>query len=114
MIHVETLAERILFLKGDVEMAVAQPAETIQDVKAMLLKAAKMEEDSARDYNIWANECSANNDAGTKKIFEQLIADEEGHFENFDGEHDKLVQYGDAYLALQSVEDAAPAHHHGA
>ena len=38
MLHVEKLAERILFLKGEVEMKVAEEVQPIQDVKKMLEK----------------------------------------------------------------------------
>lgn len=43
MIHVEHLAERILFLKGKVDMKCSGPVEKIHDVKAMLEKAAQRE-----------------------------------------------------------------------
>ncbi|MGD8306870.1 MAG: ferritin-like domain-containing protein, partial [Ignavibacteria bacterium] len=71
--HVETLSERILFLKGDVEMNIAGEIKSIKDPKEMVKCAAGMEEDSAKDYNIWANECAANADSASKKIFEELV-----------------------------------------
>ncbi len=104
MMHVEKLAERILFLKGEVEMKVGGEVEKIKDVAKMLEKAANMEQESARDYNIWANESSANADAMTKQIFEGLVADEERHFDQYDTEADNLKKFGDRYLALQSIE----------
>ena len=104
MLHVEKLAERILFLKGDVEMKVGGEVEKIKDVAKMLEKAANMEQESARDYNIWANESSANADAMSKQIFEGLVADEERHFDQYDTEADNLKKFGDRYLALQSIE----------
>ena len=104
MLHVEKLAERILFLKGEVEMKVGGEVEKIKDVAKMLEKAANMEQESARDYNIWANESSANSDAMTKQIFEGLVADEERHFDQYDTEADNLKKFGDRYLALQSIE----------
>jgi bacterioferritin len=93
-----------LFLGGDVEMEVAEPVEKIHDVKKMLEKARKMEEDSAEEYNIWANECSKNNDAISKKLFEGLVGDEERHFDQFDDEVANMQKFGDNYLALQSIE----------
>src|SRR3990170_368510 len=59
MMHVEKLAERILFLKGDVEMNASEAVQKIKTVKEMLEQARKMEEGSAKDYNLWANESSA-------------------------------------------------------
>ncbi len=104
MMHIEKLAERILFLKGEVEMLAAHPVKKIHDVKEMLELASKMETESARDYNIWANECAQNADSATKKIFELLVEDEERHFDQYDKEMDNLVKFGDNYLALQSIE----------
>jgi bacterioferritin len=111
MEHVERCAERILFLKGEVEMVASGSVQKIHDVKVMLDLARKMEEESARDYNIWANECSANADSGSKKIFENLVDDEERHFSQYDLEIDKIEKYGEKYLALQSIESSkgAPA-----
>jgi bacterioferritin len=104
MMHVERLSERILFLKGEVEMKAAAEVQKIHVVKDMLALARKMEEGSARDYNVWANECAANADAITKKLFEELVLDEETHYDQYDTELENLNQYGDSYLALQSIE----------
>jgi bacterioferritin len=102
--HIERCAERVLFLDGDVEMVAAMEVEKIRDVRTMLEKARKMEEDSARDYNVWANECSANADAASRKVFEGLVEDEERHFDQYDTEMESLDKFGERYLALQSIE----------
>ena len=104
MLHIERLAERILFLKGEVEMKASRETNWIHDVKAMLEKAAEMETASAHDYNNWANECSKNADSVSKTLFESLVQDEERHFDQYDVEMDNLKKFGDNYLALQSIE----------
>ena len=104
--HVERCAERILFLGGEVEMVASESVQKIHDVKAMLKLASKMEEGSVKDYNLWANECSANADSGSKKVFEGLVDDEERHFDQYDLEMEKLEKFGDRYLALQSIESS--------
>jgi bacterioferritin len=104
MRHVEMAAERILFLGGDVEMKPSQDVEKITDVRGMLVMARKMEEESVHEYNEWANLASQNNDAATRKIFEDLVADEERHFDQYDTEIDNLDRFGDNYLVLQSIE----------
>ena len=104
MIHVERLAERILFLKGEVEMKVGGEVQKIKEPKGMVDCAAEMEKSSAHDYNIWANECSANADSASKKIFEDLVTDEERHYDQFDTELDNMKKFGENYLALQSIE----------
>jgi bacterioferritin len=104
MLHVEMLAERILFLKGEVEMKAAEDIHHIHDVREMLKTAAAMETSSADDYNRWAVECANNADSVSKKLFESLVEDEERHFDQYDVEMDNLKKFGDNYLALQSIE----------
>jgi len=106
--HVEALAERVLFLKGDVEMKVAGPVEKITDPAAILVKAMSMEQESARSYNQAALECAANADSATKHLFEELVRDEEGHFDQYEKQHDNVKRFGLSYLALQSFGGGAP------
>lgn len=104
MMHVEILAERILFLKGEVEMTCAEATEKITNPAEMLKKASAMESQSVADYNAWANECSANADAMSKKLFENLVASEEMHLDQYETEMENLDKFGNNYLALQSIE----------
>ena len=104
MLHIEKLAERIIFLKGDVEMTASSEVKKIHDVKEMLEMAAKMETSSANDYNQWAIECSGNADSVSKSLFEELVVDEERHFDQYDVEMENMAKFGINYLALQSIE----------
>lgn len=104
MLHIERLADRILFLKGEVEMTASSEVKKIKDVREMLLTAKAMEEESAVAYNKWANECSQNADSVTKSLFESLVVDEEAHYNNYDTELENIEKFGDRYLALQSIE----------
>jgi bacterioferritin len=104
MQHIERLSERILFLGGDVVLSPAHEVHQIRDVRKMLEKAKQMEEESAKDYNKWANECAANADSASKQIFEGLVMDEERHFDQYDNEITAMERFGDNYLALQSIE----------
>lgn len=102
MMHVEKLADRILFLKGEVEMAAAGPVEKITDPAEMLKKAMAMEAGSQEDYNTSAITCGANADAVTKQLFESLVVDEERHFTQYEKQLDNINRFGLSYLALQS------------
>ena len=106
MLHVEKLADRILFLKGEVEIAAAGPVQKITEPTAMLKKAMAMEEGSQIDYNKFAIECGANADAMTKQLFEQLTGDEERHYDQYEKQMDKIEKFGPSYLALQSFNTA--------
>jgi bacterioferritin len=109
--HVETAAERILFLKGEVDMTPAGPVENIKEPEAMLAKAMAMELDSAWAYNQAAVAAGAKSDGGTRQLFERLVKDEESHFAQFERQRDNIKRFGPSYLALQSlgVQEAAPA-----
>ena len=105
--HIEVLADRILFLKGDVEMVAAGPVEKILDPDAILLKVMAMEEDGVKTYNKAAQECAANADSATKQLFERLVGDEEGHVNLYEKQHDNIKRFGLNYLALQSFGGGA-------
>ncbi len=107
MMHVEKLADRILFLKGEVEVAPAGPVAKITDPTAMLKKAMEMEAGSQIDYNKAALECGANADAVTKQLFESLVVDEERHFDQYEKQFEKIERFGLNYLALQSFGNSA-------
>ena len=109
--HVELLAERILFLKGDVEMALAGPVEKITEPEAILVKAMAMEEEGVIAYNKAAMECAALADSASKQVFEQLVRDEESHYDQYEKQFDNVKRFGPQYLALQSFgpgEQGAP------
>ena len=104
MLHIERIAERALFLKGEVEMTPSAEVEKIHDVRKMLERAAQMEENSQLDYNRWANECGVNADSASKRLFEDLVVDEERHGDQYTTEIENMERFGDRYLALQSIE----------
>jgi bacterioferritin len=104
MQHVEKLAERILFLKGDVEMQTIQKVEKIKSAKDMMLQASRMELQSLKDYNVWAKECSELSDAVSRQLLKSLASEEEKHYDQFQREVDNIQIFGNQYLALQSIE----------
>jgi bacterioferritin len=108
MQHAENIAERILFLGGDVEMKVAHEPEKIHEAKAMLDRAKTMEQESIVMYNTSAIECAQNADSASKKLFEDLVTAEEGHWDQFDRQSDFVQRFGESYLALQSFQAGPP------
>jgi bacterioferritin len=104
MQHSEMLAERILFLGGEVEMELAAPVQKIHDAKEMLELAKAMEEAAVKLYNRSALECAQNADSASKKLFEDLVVDEERHWDEFDRQVDYIDRFGERYLALQSIQ----------
>lgn len=114
MMHIERLAERILFLKGEVELVPSEPVQKITDPQQVLAKAVAMEQQSIRDYNEAAKECTAQSDAQSKQLFESLIADEERHMDQYDRQLENIRRFGPSYLALQAMSAPAAAPKGGA
>ena len=108
MQHAEMIAERILFLGGEVELVVAHEPKKILEAKEMLDQAKKMEQESIAVYNKFAIECAQNADSASKKLFEDLVAAEEGHWDQFDRQSDFVKRFGESYLALQSFQAGPP------
>ena len=73
MMSIEKLAERILFLKSEVEMKKMQDVQKIHNIRKMFEMAAGMETGSVKEYIEWANECSGNAGSASKNIFEVLV-----------------------------------------
>ena len=57
-----------------------------------------MEEGAILDHNKFANECATNVDSVSKKIFEDLVVDEEGYFDQFDTELDNISKNSFVFL----------------
>jgi bacterioferritin len=114
MMHIERLAERILFLKGEVELVPSEPVQKITDPEKMLAKAVAMEGQSIIDYNESAKACTTHSDAQSKQLFEALIADEERHQDQYEKQMDNIRRFGPSYLALQAMSAPADAPKGGA
>jgi bacterioferritin len=104
MMHIERLADRILFLKGDVVLEAAEKVEPIHDVMAMLEWADNSEQSAIKMYNEFALQCANHADSATKKLFEDLVMDEERHYGQFDSESENVKRFGESYLAQQAME----------
>lgn len=109
MMHIERIADRILFLKGDIEMKPSAEVLKTHDVKQMLDQVCEMERQAIQAYNTWAMECASHADSVSRKLFEDLVADEERHFGLFDNEQGNMEKFGVSYLALQSIERSKTA-----
>jgi bacterioferritin len=90
-------------------MEAAEPVEPIQDVEAMLQWASNSEQAAIGVYNQFAMECAANADSASKKLFEDLVLDEERHFAQFDNEAENVKRFGLSYLAQQAMERSKAA-----
>lgn len=100
MKHLEKLAERILFLKGDIDLASSGKIKKITKLEDMLSIAQEMEIESALRYNEYLKECTLKSDSISRQLFEEFIIDEERHADRFGTEIKSIQDMEDSYLAI--------------
>ena len=103
MFHTDKIADRILFLQGEVEMMPSFEPRKIRDVKEALEFSMTLEQRTVDSYNEWARLCAAEDDQITHKLFQDLAKEEEEHLDMFRTEMENMLNYGEQYLALQSI-----------
>ena len=104
MKHAEDLAERILFVGGEVVTKPSGEAKKGQAIADMLKTDIEIEDDAIKMYNEAAKVCAAEGDHISKQIFEKLLADEEEHLDMFQNILNHVQKIGDAYLATLTGE----------
>jgi len=99
MRHAEMFAERIKELGGEPTSEVFGPVEKGQAV-AEIFKHDTDQEDNAIDaYNQFLLVCRENGDSISMKLLEEIIDDEQAHFNYFDSVQDHIDKLGDVYLS---------------
>ena len=115
MRHIEEFSDRVLFLEGDVDMNPAFRTRQMKDPKDMLRLAMQLEQSTIESYNQASRIAAEQLDSVTHKMFQDIVVEEERHLDKFRTELQNLMDYGEEYLALQSVagsKQAAKELHH--
>jgi bacterioferritin len=98
MKHAEKLAERILFLKGEPTTKPDGVAKKGQEISEMLKTDIGLESEAIKMYSESALTCAAEKDHVSKKIFEELVKEEEEHLHMFENIQAKVDKLGASYL----------------
>ena len=99
MRHAEMFAERIKELGGE---PVAEPDGKVvkgQEVKAMYTFDSGLEDNTIDVYNQFILVCRDNGDSTSMKLFENIIDEEQIHYNYFDNVKSHIKKLGDTYLA---------------
>lgn len=108
MAHADKLVERIIFLEGHPNLQHIAPLRIGQTVKEVLEADLAGEHEALESYRKSRDICAEHRDYVTMKMFEELLADEEGHTDFLETQLDLLGKLGEArYTLLQS--DSAEA-----
>jgi len=99
MKHAEKLAERILYLKGVPTSKPDAIPKKGQEISEMLKTNMSLEAQAIKMYNDASVICAAEKDQISKELFEELLKDEEDHYNYFENVKDHIDKLGAAYLA---------------
>lgn len=105
MHHAEGLIERILFLDGAPQVAVALQPKIGTSVKEHLEIDLQDEKDAVVQYNNSVKICTAESDAGTRELFEHMIKDEERHVDFLEAQMQSIQDLGIANYLTEQMKD---------
>ena len=108
MRHAEMLAERILFLGGTPTSAPAGKVKKGEEIAGMLATNVGLEEEAIEMYNDHAQQCTQLGDHVSKELFETLLVQEEGHFDQFGNIQGHIKKLGAAYLVTLAGGQSEP------
>jgi bacterioferritin len=99
MRHAEMFAERVKELGGEPTTESFGPVEKGQAVEVIFKHDAGQEDDAIDAYNQFLLVCRENGDSISMKLFEDIIKDEQIHFNYFDNVQDHIQKMGNVYLS---------------
>ncbi|MCA1407429.1 bacterioferritin [Ensifer sp. IC3342] len=95
MHHADKLIERIIFLEGHPNLQTVAPLRIGQNVKEVLKADLAGEYDARKAYKNSRDVCHAAGDYVSMKLFEELLADEEGHINFLESQLQLLETIGE-------------------
>ena len=99
MRHAEMFAERVNELGGEPVTGHDETVAKGQKVEAIFPFDAALEDDTIDVYNQFLLVCRDNGDSVSMKIFEDIIEEEQIHYNYFDNGNSHIEKLGDTYLA---------------
>ena len=84
MTHAELIADRLNYL-GGIPTTEPDQISVGSNLKEMITNDVKAEEEAVEMYKKIIDMCREENDIVTRKIFEQILEDEENHLDMFEG-----------------------------
>ena len=99
MRHAEKFAERVKELGGEPTTEPDGKTERGQQVEAIYPFDVDLEDGAISAYNQFLSVCSENGDSISMKLFEEIIDDEQLHFNYFDNVNGHIEKLGAVYLA---------------
>lgn len=109
MHHADKLVARIIFLEGHPNLQSVAPLRIGQTVKEVLEADLAGEYDARTSYKKSRDICHQAGDYVTMALFEELLADEEGHIDFLETQLDLLTKLGEERYGLLNSDSADSA-----
>ena len=109
MQHADRQVARIIFLEGHPNLQSVAPLRIGQNVKEVLESDLAGEYDARASYKQSREICSEAGDYVSMKLFEELLADEEGHIDFLETQLDLLASIGEEKYGLLNADAANEA-----
>ena len=109
MHHADRLVARIIFLEGHPNLQSVGPLRIGQNIKEVLEADLAGEYDARTAYKQSRDICHAAGDYVSMKLFEELLADEEGHIDSLETQIDLLEKLGVEKYGQLNAEPANEA-----
>ncbi|AXQ94600.1 bacterioferritin [Cereibacter azotoformans] len=109
MHHADKLIERIIFLEGHPNLQRLDPLRIGQNLRETLDADLAAEHDARNLYREARDHCEKVGDYVTKNLFEELLADEEGHIDYLETQLDLMGTIGEQNYGLLNAKSADKA-----
>ena len=109
MRHADRLVARIIFLEGHPNLQSVSPLRIGQNVKEVLESDLAGEYDARTSYKKSRDVCQQHGDYVSMKLFEELLADEEGHIDFLETQLQLLGEIGEEKYGQLNAETADKA-----
>ena len=106
MHHADKLVERIIFLEGHPNLQSVAPLKSGQNVKEVLEADLAGEHEARSSYKKSRDICHEHGDYVSMALFEELLADEEGHIDFLETQLELLNTIGEKNYGLLNAASA--------
>jgi bacterioferritin len=107
--HAGGFIDRILFLGGTPRLEPAKPPKRAESLKALFESDRAEEKEAIAFYTRAARAAFEADDIGTRKLFESIVTDEEGHWEWLDLQLELLRKMGEPAFMAKHMSGAGQA-----
>ncbi|MCI5078626.1 bacterioferritin [Oricola sp.] len=107
--HSDGYIERIMFLKGNPELAFAKPPARAQSLIDMFETDLADEKEAIEFYTEAASQAAEEGDIGSRVLFEKIVLDEEGHMSWLELQLDLIGRMGEPAYVAKHI--SAPGEH---